>query len=191
MSTTELRHSRNRLASVPDPYRHVLRDALLVTLLALVTVGLATLGKPFMEIPGVVDGSAHAVRKVNLHLFGGFETASVWYGAWSDLFGNILLFMPFGAAVYVVGRSLRRIRWGLGGALLAGLIASLGIETAQYVFCLGFSDIDDVLYNTVGSVLGALLMARQSREARMKILQRLGFLLALASVALIGAMLLN
>ena len=191
MSTTELRHSRNRLAPVPDPYRHVLRDALLVTLLALVTVGLATLGKPFMEIPGVVDGSAHAVRKVNLHFFGGFETASVWYGGWSDLFGNILLFMPYGAAVYVVGRSLRRIRWGLGGALLAGLMVSLGIETAQYVFCLGFSDIDDVLYNTVGSVLGALLMARLSREARMKILQRLGFLLALAAVALSGAMLLN
>ncbi|SQH98202.1 putative integral membrane protein [Corynebacterium minutissimum] len=176
---------------MPDPYRHVLRDALLVTLLALVTVGLATLGKPFMEIPGVVDGSAHAVRKVNLHLFGGFETASVWYGGWSDLFGNILLFMPFGAAVYVVGRSLRRIRWGLGGALLAGLMVSLGIETAQYVFSLGFSDIDDVLYNTVGSVLGALLMARLSREERMKILQRLGFLLALAAVALSGAMLLN
>ena len=68
---------------------------------------------------------------------------------------------------------------------------SLGIETAQYVFSLGFSDIDDVLYNSVGSILGALLMARLSREQQMKILQRLGFLLALASVALIGAMLLN
>ena len=45
MSTTELRHPRNRLAPVPDLNRHMLRDALLITLLALLTVGLATLGK--------------------------------------------------------------------------------------------------------------------------------------------------
>ena len=190
MSTTELRHPRNRLAPVPDLNRHMLRDALLITLLALLTVGLATLGKPFMDIPGVVDGSAHAVRRVNLHLFGGFTTSSVWYGAWSDLFGNILLFMPFGAAVYVMGRSLRRVRWGLGGALLLGVAVSVGIESTQYVFRLGFSDIDDLLYNTVGSVLGALLMARLSREKQKQILHRLGFVLALAVVGLIGAILL-
>mgnify|MGYP001759452855 CR=1 FL=1 len=41
-------------------------------------------------------------------------------------------------------------------------------------------------YNTVGSVLGAALMARVGREEQMKILRRLGFLLALAAVVLLA-----
>lgn len=190
MTNAELRHPRNRLAPVQDPYRHMLRDSLLITLLAFITVVLATLGKPFMDIPGVVDGSAHAVRHVNLHLLGSFGTSSVWYGAWTNLFGNIVLFMPFGAAVYVVGRSLRRVRWGLGGALLAGLALTLGIEASQYVFSMGFSDIDDVLFDALGSLLGAVLMARLNREKQKQIMHRLGFVLALAVVGLLGAMLL-
>ena len=190
MTNAELRHPRNRLAPVQDPYRHMLRDSLLITLLAFITVVLATLGKPFMDIPGVVDGSAHAVRHVNLHLLGSFGTSSVWYGAWTNLFGNIVLFMPFGAAVYVVGRTLRRVRWGLGGALLAGLALTLGIEASQYVFSMGFSDIDDVLFDALGSLLGAVLMARLNREKQKQIMHRLGFVLGLAVVGLLGAMLL-
>ena len=60
----------------------------------------------------------------------------------------------------------------------------------QYIFALGFSDVDDLLYNTVGSVLGAVLMARLGREEQMKILRRLGFLLALAAVALLAMVML-
>ena len=98
--------------------------------------------------------------------------------------------MPFGAAVYVVGRSLRRVRWGLGGALLAGLALTLGIEASQYVFSMGFSDIDDVLFDALGSLLGAVLMARLNREKQKQIMHRLGFVLGLAVVGLLGAMLL-
>lgn len=186
MTGIEAQRSRNRLRPAPDPYRHLLRDSLLVAALSLVVVVLATVGKPFMDVPGVVDGSAHAVRRVNLQLFGGFENASVWYGGWTDLLGNIALFMPLGAAIYVAGRNRVRIRWGLGGTMLLGLVISLCIESAQYIFALGFSDIDDLLYNTVGAVLGAALMARVGREEQMKILRRLGFLLAVAAVVLLA-----
>lgn len=186
MTGIEAQHPRNRLRPAPDPYPHLRRDSFLVTALSLVVVMLATVGKPFMDIPGVVDGSAHAVRQVNTQLFGGFENASVWYGAWTDLIGNIALFMPLGAAMYVAGRNRARIRWGLGGVMLIGLVVSLCIESTQYIFALGFSDIDDLLYNTVGAVLGALLMARVGREEQRKILRRLGFLLALAVVVLLA-----
>lgn len=186
MTGIEAQHPRNRLRSAPDPYRYLLRDSLLVAALSLVVVALATVGKPFMDIPGVVDGSAHAVRRINLQLFGGFENASVWYGGWTDLVGNIALFMPLGAALYVAGRNTSGTRWGLGGAMLIGLGVSLCIESTQYIFALGFSDIDDLLYNTVGAVLGALLMTRVGREEQMKILRRLGFLLALAAVVLLA-----
>ena len=190
MTGIEAQHPRNRLRPAPDPYPHLRRDSFLVTALSLVVVMLATVGKPFMDIPGVVDGSAHAVRQVNTQLFGGFENASVWYGAWTDLIGNIALFMPLGAAIYVAGRDRARIRWGLGGAMLIGLVVSLCIESAQYIFALGFSDVDDLLYNTVGSVLGAVLMARMGRDEQVKILRRLGFLLALAAVVLLAMVML-
>lgn len=186
MTGIEAQHPRNRLRPAPDPYRHLRRDSFLVAALSLVVVMLATVGKPFMDIPGVVDGSAHAVRQVNTQLFGGFENSSVWYGAWTDLGGNIALFMPLGAALYVAGRNLSGIKWGLGGAMLIGLMVSLCIESAQYIFALGFSDVDDLLYNTVGSVLGAGLMARVGRAEQTKILRRLGFLLALAAVVLLA-----
>lgn len=186
MTGIEAQHPRNRLGPAPDPYRHLRRDSFLVAALSLVVVVLATVGKPFMDIPGVVDGSAHAVRQVNTQLFGGFENSSVWYGAWTDLVGNIALFMPLGAALYVAGRNLSGIKWGLGGAMLIGLMVSLCIESAQYIFALGFSDVDDLLYNTAGSVLGAVLMARVGRAEQTKILRRLGFLLALAAVVLLA-----
>lgn len=186
MTDIEAQHPRNRLRPAPNLYLHPRRDSFLVTALSLVVVMLATVGKPFMDIPGVVNGSAHVVRRVNTQLFGGFETASVWYGAWTDLIGNIVLFMPLGAAIYVAGRDRARIRWGLGGALLSGLVVSLCVESAQYIFALGFSDIDDLLYNTVGAVLGAVLIARVGHEEQMKILRRLGFLLALAAVVLLA-----
>ena len=186
MTGIKAQHPRNRLRPVPDPYRHLRRDSFLVAALSLVVVMLATVGKPFMDIPGVVDGSAHAVRQVNTQLFGGVENSSVWYGAWTDLVGNIALFMPLGAALYVAGRNLSGIKWGLGGAMLIGLMVSLCIESAQYIFTLGFSDVDDLLYNTAGSVLGAVLMARVGRAEQTKILRRLGFLLALAAVVLLA-----
>lgn len=182
--TTTLTRPHNRLAPAA-PQEHTLRDALLVTALALPTVVLATLGKPFMHIPGVVDGTAHAVRDVNLVPFTGFETASVWYGGWTDMFGNIALFVPLAAALCVATRGR------LLPTVAASAALSMGIEATQYVFALGFSDVDDLIYNTVGAVIGALLMRRLSLDKCMKVLNRLGFVLAVAVVALGAAVLLT
>lgn len=43
------------------------------------------------------------------------------------------------------------------GTVLVGFLTSLAIEIAQYVFALGYSDIDDLLMNTLGAFLGALV----------------------------------
>ena len=67
-----------------------------------------------------------------------------------NLFGNIVLFIPIGfLAVLALRRSLVLIV-GLGAAL------SLFIESAQFVLGDRWSDIDDVLLNTTGTLLGAL-----------------------------------
>ena len=65
-------------------------------------------------------------------------------GFWWDIALNILLFIPLG--------------FRLGGkgwkAILFGFLLSIFIECAQYIFLLGYCEADDVLNNTIGTVVG-------------------------------------
>ena len=63
-------------------------------------------------------------------------------GMWSDIRLNILLFVPLG---FLIG--------GWKG-VLCGFLLSCGIEMTQYLFRLGYCEIDDVLNNTIGSGIG-------------------------------------
>ncbi len=66
---------------------------------------------------------------------------------------NILVFMPFGMLIH---RVIRRKGWVvLLLSLMAGLCFSTFIEGIQYYFRLGVFEIDDLINNTMGSVLGA------------------------------------
>lgn len=63
---------------------------------------------------------------------------------------NVVLFVPFGAALAMRGMGVRRIAVA-GGAL------SVAIETAQLLVVSGrTSSVSDVLLNTAGAVIGAL-----------------------------------
>lgn len=66
-------------------------------------------------------------------------------------FGNILWFIPFG--YYCVAYEKKTI----GIAVLMGLALSLFIEALQFVLGTGISEIDDLILNTLGSFLGALI----------------------------------
>ncbi|MFJ4343310.1 VanZ family protein [Streptomyces sp. NPDC088915] len=77
--------------------------------------------------------------------------------------GNMLLLVPFGAALSFLWPSPRRT---LKVALTASVI-SLAVEAAQYALSLGrVSSIDDVLLNTIGATMGALLVRRWSRKTQ-------------------------
>ena len=69
---------------------------------------------------------------------------------------NILLFVPFGF-LFSLRRSLfRKVR--RVNIIISGLFLSLIIEALQYMFPLGRSaDIDDLILNTFGTLLGYLL----------------------------------
>lgn len=72
-------------------------------------------------------------------------------------FMNIVLFYPAGL---IIGMLLPRkwpswLRCTLVTLLLAAM--SIGIECAQYHFALGRCEIDDVLHNSAGALLGVLL----------------------------------
>ncbi len=62
-------------------------------------------------------------------------------------FGNIVWFVPLGWALAARGV---RLRW----AALAGFGLSFGIELGQFLLRTGVSEVDDLLLNTLGAVLG-------------------------------------
>lgn len=67
--------------------------------------------------------------------------------------GNIIWFVPLG--MYV---QYRKIKGGILWAAVLGFALSLLIETMQYLFGTGISELDDLILNTAGAVLGALFL---------------------------------
>ncbi|MEC0204898.1 VanZ family protein [Paenibacillus lautus] len=68
-----------------------------------------------------------------------------------NLFGNIAIFMPNGI---FVGLMLRNKIFGFIGSFTTSLGLSLGLECSQLVFSMGSFDVDDLILNTAGGVLG-------------------------------------
>ena len=191
MTTTSTRISR-QVGAPGVPARPTLwRNAGIACVVVLMAIAVATVGKPFIDIPGVIDASAHARRSLDLQMFNGFNNPHPWWGPWTNTFGNIALFMPLGACLVVMGHNSRRIRFGLGGTILLAMALSLGIEITQYVFSLGFSDVDDLVFNTLGASLGAFLVSRSSFKVQLRAVRFIGWtaaagLGALAAVILAG-----
>jgi glycopeptide antibiotics resistance protein len=100
-----------------------------------------------------VEGLARHVRSANLIPF---QTIS------SSLFNrqlrieiaalvfNVAAFVPLGFLLPCINRNARR--WG--AALVAGLSVSLAVEFVQLVTILGSADIDDVILNVTGAMIG-------------------------------------
>ena len=68
--------------------------------------------------------------------------------------GNLCWFVPMGVLLPLLNR-----RWSFGGTVLAGMLLSISIETLQWLLRTGVTDIDDVLFNTLGAALGWILCA--------------------------------
>ncbi len=85
-----------------------------------------------------------------------------------EMLMNVFLFFPLGLTL---SNALPR-RWGhwrrISVTTLVGCLLSAGIEYAQYRFCLGMAETDDVLCNTLGALLGAgsLLIAHAIENHR-------------------------
>jgi len=67
-----------------------------------------------------------------------------------NVVGNIVAFIPSGFLLPAISRRCRR----LPGIVLVGLSISFLIECTQLVFRVGSFDVDDLLLNTIGVILG-------------------------------------
>ncbi|MCX7444583.1 VanZ family protein [Corynebacterium sp. P7003] len=141
--------------SSPVERRHIV--VALVLNIAVITA--LTLFKFIFVIAGLWSTAAHRTRDIRLIPFGELSTAHVWYGPPLNIMGNIALFLPFGALVCLLYRNHGdRIR----RTALTGLGVSLLIETLQFVFAVGYSDVDDLMLNTAGAAVGAWFADRNS-----------------------------
>ena len=82
---------------------------------------------------------------------GHFEDRNEVRNMIEDVVGNLLLLVPF-SFILVLGENKSGRK-----ALLITFLTSVFIETTQYLFALGQADIDDVILNTSGALMGILL----------------------------------
>lgn len=71
-----------------------------------------------------------------------------------NLLGNILAFMPMGFLLPVIFGQLR----SFPRIITMTVLISLVIEMMQLLLRLGIADIDDVILNTLGGILGFILL---------------------------------
>lgn len=100
----------------------------------------------------------HSYRRILEHSSGSFEWACL------NIF-NCLLYLPLGL-FYMIWNDTRRstIRHTLLWAPATGFALSLLAETLQFLLCRGTFECDDILHNTVGALLGALLWRAAGTE---------------------------
>lgn len=76
---------------------------------------------------------------------------------------NILLFIPFGYVLPCILKRLQKVLWGV---VLIGFVCSLLTETIQLLTHLGWFDLDDLLNNTIGCIIGVVLYVIFLRERK-------------------------
>ncbi len=69
---------------------------------------------------------------------------------------NVLLYVPMGYLIPLVFPPLGR-NGRLGFAVVLCLLCSVATEMTQYRMHLGYFDVDDILNNTMGAIIGAIL----------------------------------
>jgi glycopeptide antibiotics resistance protein len=85
-----------------------------------------------------------------------------WWQAAANLAGNVALFMPMGIFLPHFWPLVRKF----GRFALAAAVEVIALETIQLLTLLGAGDIDDVLLNLMGMLLGFALWAHFRRHKK-------------------------
>lgn len=97
----------------------------------------------------VIFRATDETRQYDFHPF--------WSYSRPDLFVenimNVVVFIPVGL---LLGIAFKQVSWWK--ALLIGCSISVTIESLQFWFMKGFSEVDDVMHNTFGCILGYIMV---------------------------------
>lgn len=70
-----------------------------------------------------------------------------------NIVGNIVAFIPFGASLPIINKKYK----GFISIFLLGVLFTLCIETTQLIMRVGSFDVDDMILNTTGVVIGYII----------------------------------
>ncbi|MDY6049451.1 MAG: VanZ family protein [Corynebacterium sp.] len=128
---------------------------------ALILIVELTVGKALVSIPGLWQASVQRRRDLE---FIPFHDFFLYDSPWIPLYyliGNIVLFMPLGWALASgqfsgapAGSPSSELDSRLHSVLVFSGLTSVIIEVLQYIFAVGYSDINDIWQNILGAYLG-------------------------------------
>lgn len=75
-----------------------------------------------------------------------------------NVLGNIVLFIPFGILFPIISNKKHK------EVLCAAIIFSLLIEITQFLFALGSTDVDDLIFNVLGAYIGYFVSDKISKQ---------------------------
>ncbi|MEK4330434.1 VanZ family protein [Paenibacillus sp. FSL R7-0312] len=107
-----------------------------------------------------LDSQLRSINVIPFHTIAGFVTNETMGSmrALANILGNIVIFIPLGLFVSYQGHGKSfRVK-----AIII-LSVSLALEMVQYILALGSSDVDDILLNFAGGMLGIAVYKGMSR----------------------------
>ncbi len=126
----------------------------------------------YYSISDVIDGGG-AFRSYNFVPFQIvkdyvmiFESTNNWLRGFANIFGNIVIFVPFGLLLPTLFDKMRK---STKLTFLTILCSSILFESLQYIFALGTADIDDIILNVLGGGIGVALYHLIARMVRKNI----------------------
>ena len=103
-------------------------------------------------ITGMEDYHYNFVLFKEIKRFWEYRNQVGLFAMFTNLFGNVLIFMPFGFFLPMASRYR-----SFFATLLWSFLLSLGVESFQLVSKVGCFDVDDLLLNTIGGIAGHIV----------------------------------
>lgn len=140
---------------VTEPTSTSLRASAGLALVAYGAVVVAlTMLKAFFVIGMLWRPEVQRGRSIEWIPFALFRDSATWFGPLFDGLGNLAFFVPLGVLLYILLEGRAR---ALVVVVITGAVTSAAVETLQYVFALGHSDVTDLIFNATGALAGGLL----------------------------------
>lgn len=76
---------------------------------------------------------------------------------------NCIIFIPLGILLAITFRNTLNSVWKIA---IVVFLFSLLVETIQYIFACGYSEVEDLIMNVVGGIIGYLCVKRLDRKRR-------------------------
>lgn len=104
----------------------------------------------FLFCSTVIFRATGATRQYDFHPFWSYDRPDLLI----ENIMNVIVYIPVGLLL----GSVLRVKGSWAIALLIGCSISLTIESLQFLFIKGFSEVDDVMHNTIGCIAGYILV---------------------------------